>query len=150
MSENRMMDHDDLWASSGRYAEPGRAAVSRGYSSMGHGYRGVGPKNYRRSDERLTEDINERLTEDDNLDASEITVRVADGKVTLEGTVDQRWMKHLAEDIADACNGVKEVDNRITVAPGGDQLTRGTSTSRTATTPSTTGGTPGPTGSMPH
>lgn len=150
MSEDRMMDHDDLWASGGRYVEPGRAAVSRGYSSMGRGYRGVGPKNYRRSDERLTEDINERLTEDDNLDASEITVRVADGKVTLEGTVEQRWMKHLAEDIADACNGVKEVDNRITVAPGGDQLTRGTTTSRTSTTSTTTGGASGPSGTMPH
>lgn len=162
LSEGRLMDRDDEWTSTSRYSgEPGRSAVSRGYSTMGsttmgHGYRGMGPKNYRRSDERLTEEINEHLTDDDNLDATEISVRVADGRVTLEGTVDQRWMKHLAEDIADSCNGVKEVDNRITVTQGSETLSRGTATSRTSTTSTTTGGptgttgTPGSSGTMPH
>jgi hypothetical protein len=98
-------------SSSGRY---GTAPGQYGYGGYGAGsFRGVGPKNYRRSDERLAEDINERLTDDEDLDASNIIVRVAAGKVTLEGVVDQRWMKHRAEDIADACIGVKEVDNRI-------------------------------------
>lgn len=128
-------------------------------STIGSGYRGVGPKNYRRSDERLTEEINERLTDDDYLDASEITVRVADGKVTLEGTVDQRWMKHMAEDIADACSGVKEVDNRITVTQGSGTLNRGTDTPRSSTTTasgtgtgagSSGAGTSGSSGTMPH
>ena len=150
MSEDRMMDRDEERGPGTRYgSETARHAVSRGYSSMAQGYRGLGPKNYRRSDERLTEEINERLTDDDNLDASEITVRVADCKVTLEGTVDQRWMKHLAEDIAGDCSGVKEVDNRITVAPGSEVISRSTSTSRTSTT-STPSGTSGPTGTMPH
>jgi hypothetical protein len=161
LDEGETLGPGERWTSSDRYSEPGRSAVSRGYSSMGsttvgHGYRGVGPKNYRRSDERLTEEINERLTDDDNLDATEITVRVVDGRVTLEGSVDQRWMKHLAEDIADACSGVKEVDNRITVTPGNELMNRSTTTSRTSTTstpPSgTTGttGTPGSSATMPH
>ncbi|HEY1142118.1 MAG TPA: BON domain-containing protein [Lysobacter sp.] len=110
-------------SSSGRY---GTAPGQYGYGGYGTaGYRGMGPKNYRRSDERLTEDINERLTDDDDLDATEISVRVADGKVTLEGTVDQRWMKHRAEDIADACMGVKEVDNRIQVSSASSSLGQG-------------------------
>jgi hypothetical protein len=78
-------------------------------------YRGMGPKSYTRSDERVLEDINERLTEDDYLDASDITVRCVNGVITLEGTVADRWMKHRAEDLADASSGVKQVDNRIQV-----------------------------------
>jgi hypothetical protein len=75
----------------------------------------MGPRSYTRSDERLLEDINERLTEDDYLDATEITVRCVNGVITLEGTVAERWMKHRAEDLADASSGVKQVDNRIQV-----------------------------------
>lgn len=124
-------------SSTGRY---GTAPGQYGYGGYGGRFRGVGPKNYMRSDERLTEEINERLTDDDDLDASEITVRVASGKVTLEGSVDQRWMKHRAEDIADACSGVKEVDNRIQVSSTGSSLGQGSSlggsTSRTGSTAS--------------
>jgi len=127
------------------------------YGVYGRGYRGVGPKNYTRSDARLTEDINERLTDDEDLDPSEIVVRVADGKVTLEGHVDQRWMKHRAEDIADACTGVKEVDNRIQVTSGSrlepDAGTRGLGarpSQTTGTTTGTPGGTGGTGGTTPH
>jgi len=70
-------------------------------------YRGIGPRNYSRSDERIREDINERLTEADDLDASDLTVEVSNGVVTLSGGVDERWMKHRAEDIADGCSGVR-------------------------------------------
>ncbi len=136
-------------SSSGRY---GTAPGQYGYGGYGGSFRGVGPKNYRRSDERLAEDINERLTDDD-LDASNITVSVTDGKVSLEGTVDQRWMKHRAEDIADSCIGVKEVDNRIHVASGSDTLAqgsevRGTTTSRGAQGQASPGTTTG--GTTPH
>ncbi|RDZ29703.1 BON domain-containing protein [Lysobacter silvisoli] len=79
------------------------------------GNRGRGPRSYTRSDERIAEDLNERLTEDDLLDASDIEVRCSEGKIVLEGEVSDRWMKHRAEDIADACSGVKDVDNRIRV-----------------------------------
>lgn len=78
-------------------------------------FRGHGPKGYRRSDERITEDLNERLTEDAMLDATHITVEVRDGVATLQGTVESRWMKHRAEDIADACSGVSDVRNEIRV-----------------------------------
>lgn len=80
------------------------------------GFRGHGPKGYRRSDERIAEDLNERLTEDALLDASGIEVEVSEGVATLRGTVDSRWMKHRAEDIADGCSGVRDVCNEIRLA----------------------------------
>lgn len=80
------------------------------------GYRGRGPKGYQRSAERLKEDICERLTEAPDVDASEITIHCKDGIVTLEGTVESRQMKHRAEDIVEACSGVKDVENRLRVA----------------------------------
>ena len=78
-------------------------------------HRGRGPKNYRRSDERIKEDINDRLTDAAYLDASEIEVEVNDREVTLSGTVDSRSSKRMAEDIADSVSGVSNVENRIRV-----------------------------------
>ncbi|HEY1342642.1 MAG TPA: BON domain-containing protein, partial [Bryobacteraceae bacterium] len=54
------------------------------------GHTGRGPKNYRRNDERIREDVCVRLTDHPEIDASEIEVRVDDGEVTLSETVDSR------------------------------------------------------------
>ncbi len=78
-------------------------------------YRGRGPKNYQRSDERIREDICERLTYDDAVDASDVEVNVSDALVTLSGTVHDRYEKRRAEDIADSVTGVKDVQNEIRV-----------------------------------
>jgi hypothetical protein len=80
--------------------------------------RGKGPKNYTRSDERIREDISERLYADDHVDASEITITVQSGEVTLSGSVETRRMKHRAEDIADAVAGVNDVHNHLKVTRG--------------------------------
>ncbi|HET7656561.1 MAG TPA: BON domain-containing protein, partial [Luteimonas sp.] len=101
---------------------------SRGNYAARGGYRGVGPRNYSRSDERIREDLNERLTEADDLDASDITVEVSNGVATLGGMVPQRWMKHRAEDLADGCTGVRDVRNQIRVGDAG-RSTTGQSTS---------------------
>jgi hypothetical protein len=74
-----------------------------------------GPKGYQRSDERLREDISERLMEARYIDSSEVTVEVSGAKVVLEGTVPERRMKHAIEDLVDACPGVQDIDNRIRV-----------------------------------
>ncbi|NUS38138.1 MAG: BON domain-containing protein [Lysobacter sp.] len=84
---------------------------------LGRSYRGVGPRNYTRSDERIREDLNERLTDAHDIDASGISVEVSNGVATLSGSVDERWMKHRAEDIADGCSGVRDVHNMIQVVP---------------------------------
>ncbi len=61
-------------------------------------HQGRGPKGYRRSDDRIREDINDRLTDDPFIDASEIDVKVASAEVTLSGTVDSRLQRRRAED----------------------------------------------------
>ncbi|HEV3469137.1 MAG TPA: BON domain-containing protein [Pyrinomonadaceae bacterium] len=91
----------------------------RRYGREGGGrYRGRGPRNYRRSDERIRDDINDRLTENDWLDASDIEVQVTGGEVTLIGTVESRYAKRLAEDIAESVSGVTHVQNNLRVKRG--------------------------------
>ncbi|WP_284164783.1 BON domain-containing protein [Frigidibacter sp. SD6-1] len=94
-------------------------------------HRGRGPRNYRRSDSRLEEDVNDRLTDDDWLDASDITVEVKDQEVTLEGFVASRQAKRRAEDCADSVSGVQHVQNNLRV--------RGMSDLSSAATKTTTG-----------
>jgi osmotically-inducible protein OsmY len=79
-------------------------------------HKGKGPKNYSRSDERIKEDINDRLSDDPFIDATEIDVTVSNGEVTLTGSVDHRSTKRRAEDLAEAVSGVKNVENRIRVS----------------------------------
>lgn len=76
---------------------------------------GKGPQGYKRSDERIKEDISERLAQHGQLDASGITVQVKEGEVTLTGTVDSRQAKRLAEDIVESCSGVGDVQNQLRV-----------------------------------
>jgi osmotically-inducible protein OsmY len=78
-------------------------------------HRGRGPKNYRRSDERIKEDVNDRLSDDYYVDASDIEVAVSNTEVTLTGTVNSRADKRRAEDIADSVSGVTNVENRLRV-----------------------------------
>jgi osmotically-inducible protein OsmY len=99
-----------------RRAEAGRGGHEIGSRERGSGlYRGRGPKNYRRSDDRVREEINDRLTDNDWLDASDIEVSVVSGEVVLTGTVDSRYSKRLAEDIAESVTGVSNVQNNLRV-----------------------------------
>jgi osmotically-inducible protein OsmY len=75
--------------------------------------RGKGPKGYRRSDERIQEELNDRLTDDHLLDASSIEVTVKNGEVTLSGTVQSKQDKRRAEDVAESLSGVSNVENKI-------------------------------------
>jgi len=100
-------------------------------------HKGKGPKNYSRTDERIKEDINDRLSDDPFIDASEIEVTVNSGEVTLTGTVDERSAKRRAEDIADAVSGVKNVENRIRVGQSSSFTNRDT---QATTTTSESGG----------
>jgi hypothetical protein len=80
-------------------------------------YVGRGPKGYRRSDDRILEEICERLTDHPSIDASDIEVQVANGDVTLAGRVESRTVKHLAENMVETVSGVKEVHNQLRVTP---------------------------------
>jgi osmotically-inducible protein OsmY len=92
-------------------------------------HRGRGPKGYRRSDERIKEDVNDRLSDDYYIDASDIEVSVQNTEVTLTGAVTSRNDKRRAEDIAESVSGVSNVENRLRVKQSGygDYSTTGTS-----------------------
>ncbi len=76
-------------------------------------YTGKGPRGYRRSDDRIREDVSEELMQHGWIDASDIEVMVAGGEVTLKGTVDDRSQKRLAEDVAESVSGVRDVHNEL-------------------------------------
>lgn len=79
------------------------------------GYRGKGPKDYKRSEDRIREDVCDRLSDDDLLDATHITVQVEGTEVILTGNVNSRDQKRRAEDVAESISGVRNVENRLKV-----------------------------------
>jgi hypothetical protein len=88
-------------------------------SAMGHV--GHGPRGYTRPDERILDDVCERLALDPMTDAREVGVQVEDGEVILTGELEDRQMKHTAEDIAASVWGVKDVNNQIRIRPAEDK-----------------------------
>lgn len=91
-------------------------------------HRGRGPKGYRRSDERIREDVSDRLTDDSWLNAEGIEVAVSGGDVTLSGEVRSREDKKRAEALAESVPGVDNVQNNL-------RIERGPSASATSTVP---------------
>lgn len=102
--------YNDRWQDA--YGGPGRAPTRVDL-------RGLGPRGYRRSDERVREDACELLTDDAQIDASNIDVTVQDGAVTLSGGVNSRAEKRRAEDVIAELPGVKDVHNRLRVVNEG-------------------------------
>jgi BON domain len=115
ISRRQYRHHYENWS------EPYEGLGGRGWregldDAMWHGegqHAGRGPRGYTRSDERIQEDINERLTRHPMIDATDVEVSVQNGEVTLRGYVDDRSAKRLAEDIADTVFGVKDVNNQL-------------------------------------
>jgi BON domain-containing protein len=89
--------------------------MRRRFQPRRFGHRGHGPRGYVRSDERIREEVNECLTADPYVDATEIEVSVAEGVVTLNGTVENRAEKRLAEDCVDTVPGVRDVNNNLSI-----------------------------------
>jgi hypothetical protein len=88
-------------------------------------------KGFKRSDERIREDVSERFAQQERLDPSEIEVSVANGEVTLSGTVDARHEKYWAEQLADETRGVNEVHNQLRIRRDrSDTMTAITNTTR--------------------
>ena len=78
-------------------------------------YAGVGPAGYQRSDNTISYDLHQRLTQHGQLDARNIRCRVQDGEVTLEGNIPSRAQKRLAQDLADSVPGVQDVHNHLKI-----------------------------------
>jgi hypothetical protein len=92
------------WGREGGWHRGGTGALRR-----------FGPKGYKRSDERIREDLCEHLMDISDIDSSDVSVQVRDGCVVLEGTVPVRSMKYEIEDIAATTLGVTDVENHIRV-----------------------------------
>jgi osmotically-inducible protein OsmY len=76
-------------------------------------HRGRGPKGYVRSDERLREIICERLTDDPNIDAREVSIEVTNQVVKVSGSIDNRRSKHEIEELIEGVGGVQGIDNQL-------------------------------------
>jgi hypothetical protein len=97
-------------------AEPEMAPPQRYSAPPDGGFANRGPRDYRRSDERIREDVCDHLTADELVDASHVEVLVESGVVHLSGSVATRAEKYRAEDIAVAARGVIDVYNELRVS----------------------------------
>jgi len=114
----RMGDEVASWFGSDDAARRRGQDARQGDPGAQH-HRGRGPKGYARSDERIREDVSDRLTDDPYVDASDIEVSVSGREVTLSGTVESREARRRAEDIAESTGGVTHVQNNLRVQPQG-------------------------------
>ncbi len=89
----------------------GEANSSRFYGE----HSGKGPKGYKRSDERIREEVCETLTRSPSVDASDIEVEVQEGCVHLKGTVNTRHLKRLAETCIENVAGIDDIQNELRV-----------------------------------
>jgi hypothetical protein len=127
------------WGSTGSGSESGNWG-STGGSNRGQ-HTGRGPKNYKRSDDRIREDVCERLTRNGEIDATEIEVTVNNGEVTLTGTVEDRSWKRIAEDTIEDVPGVKDIHNQLRASQtGGNSSNSSLASSQSAGSTQSTGG----------
>ena len=105
------------------YPEERQARWGRGMggTDMGLGERdfdrgphyGKGPKGYRRSDDRVRDEICDVVARQGYVDASDVEVTVEGGVVRLVGTVESRQDKRALEIMAERVHGVEEVRNEV-------------------------------------
>ncbi len=111
-----------------------------GSQSSQRGFFGKGPKGYKRSDDRIKEDVCETLARHPRVDASDIEVKVEDTIVTLSGTVDSKDIRRAAEMAIENLSGVEDVRNELKVKRAGergmDSSMHSSLNSSSATTPS--------------
>lgn len=91
-------------------------------TSQASGFFGKGPKGYRRSDDRIKEEVCETLSRHPRIDASDIEVKVEDACVTLSGAVESREVKRAAEMAIENISGVDDVKNELRVKKADDSI----------------------------
>lgn len=114
-----------------------------GTSQSLKGFHGKGPKGYKRSDDRIKEDVCETLARDHRIDASDIEVNVENAVVTLSGSVESREIKRAAEMVIENLSGVDDVRNDIKIKKPNEMMAGANRpasvTNSQKTTPSTKG-----------
>lgn len=92
----------------------GRASEMGFYDEEDRGpFYGRGPKGYKRSDERIREDLCEMIFRQGFIDASDVEVIVENAVIRLVGTVPHRQEKRWLEQVAERIHGVDEVRNEL-------------------------------------
>ena len=81
----------------------------------GNKHKGKGPKGYHPSEQRIREQVCDRLSDSPTLDASNIEIKVDGSEVILTGTVESRRDKRLAEDLAETVSGVRDIHNQLRI-----------------------------------
>jgi hypothetical protein len=99
------------------YNGAGVGGIAGGYAGGSSDYSWTPPPETRH-DDRIHDAIVDRLSLSDEVDASDVQVEVEAGDVTLTGNVENRHMKQIAGDIAEAVPGVSSVHNRLHVEHG--------------------------------
>jgi osmotically-inducible protein OsmY len=119
----RRRDSDGDWGRPGESASRHLSPTAWSYTEVWMipgPHAGRGPNGYTRSDDRIREDICDRLTQHGLIDASQIDVAVSNGDVTLRGRVPDRESKRRAEDVADSVFGVHDVRNELRTSAIGE------------------------------
>jgi hypothetical protein len=96
----------------------GYGGMQSDYSSRGYGeqsYAGKGPKGWKRSDDRIYEEVCMILERRPDIDPSDVEVKVQNGEVILEGTVRDRNTKRRLDEAVELVAGVHDVQNRVRV-----------------------------------
>jgi osmotically-inducible protein OsmY len=131
---SRPTSRDDYWTRERSFGDTSRYVTADRYSTssppyaspqygwQGTNYSGRGPRGYQRTDERIREEVCDRLTDDPRVDASDIEVSIKGGELTLSGSVRTREEKRFAEDVVERTTGVREINNHLRVRPANEVL----------------------------
>lgn len=69
------------------------------------------------TDQKSTDRLQQAIRRDSRLAATEILAEVQEGTATLRGTVSRLQEKWIAGEVAGSVEGIREVENRLRVAP---------------------------------
>jgi ferritin-like metal-binding protein YciE len=106
---------DDIWDSDDLYSSGMRTQRVQSWWQVPGPFSGVGPRGYQRSDERILEEVCDRLMWHGDINAQDIEVQVRDREVVLKGDVEDRRSKHKAEEVVSSVVGIEDVHNQLKV-----------------------------------
>lgn len=96
----------------GDYTNSNREEIPGNWSTIG---RSGGTDAEHRPDERIRQDVCDRLMQFGPVDCIEIDVDVVDGAVLLRGDVAGRDVSSRVEEVVRSVLGVRSIDNRLSV-----------------------------------
>lgn len=103
----------------------------QGQQGMQHRFE-RGPKGYKRSDDRIKEEVSDRIYQLQHVDSSDVEVEVKEGMVTLTGTIPNRIMKWQLENLVESIGGVTDVNNQLRIRKQGGFMQELQSTAQSA------------------